>query len=75
MSASVLGHPHPSQTFILTTDASTVAILVELVQSTPDGVRPVAHFSRVLTKTERKYSTYDCELHRPLQFRSVVKDP
>ena len=99
MSAPVLAHPDPSQMFILTTDASTVGIGAELAQSTPNGVRPVAYFSRVLTKTERKYSTYDREFlaivmavrhfrhhligtrfivrtdHRPLQFRSVVKDP
>ena len=61
MSAPVLAHPDPSQMYVLTTDASIVGVGAELAQNTPDGLKPVAYFSRTLTKAERKYSTYDRE--------------
>ena len=58
---SVLTHPSTDREFILTTDASTVGIGAELAQETNDGRKPVAYFSRALSKAERKYSTYDRE--------------
>ena len=54
MSAPVLAHPNPSQMDVLTTEASTVRVGAELAQNTPDGLKPVAYFSRTLTKAERK---------------------
>ena len=45
-----------------TTDASSVGLGAELAQVTPENVvKPVAYFSRVLSKTERQHSTYDRE--------------
>jgi hypothetical protein len=61
-SAPVLAHPDPSRTFVLTTDASPVGIWAESAQNIPDGLKPVAYFSRTSTKTERRYSTYDREI-------------
>ena len=60
-SAPVLAHPLPDRPFVLTTDASSVGLRAELAQVTPGNVKPVAYFSRVLSKTERGYvySTYD----------------
>ena len=49
---SVLTHPSTDREFILTTDASTVGIGAELAQETNDGRRPVAYFSRALSKAE-----------------------
>ena len=61
-SAPVLAHPLPDRPFILTTDASSVGLGAELAQVTQGNVvKPVAYFSRVLSKTERRYSTYDRE--------------
>ena len=59
-SAPVLAHPLPDRPFVLTTDASSVGLGAELAQVTQGNVvKPVAYFSRVLSKTERRYSTYD----------------
>ena len=61
-SAPVLAHPLPDRPFVLTTDASSVGLGAELAQVTQGNVvKPVAYFSRVLSKTERRYSTYDRE--------------
>ena len=57
----VLTHPHVDRMFALTTDASTVGIGAELARETPAGLRPVYYFSRTLSKSERRYSTYDRE--------------
>ena len=59
--APILAHPVADQPFVLTTDAWTVGIGAELAQESPEGLRPVAYFSRVLSKTKRRYSTYDRE--------------
>ena len=42
---------------MLTTDASTVGTGAELAQEGPEGLKSVSYFNRVLSKTERKYST------------------
>ena len=61
ISNTVLSHPHPDRTYVLTADASMVGIEAELAQQTPEGIRPVAYFSKTLSKSERKYSVYDKE--------------
>ena len=50
-SAPVLAHPLPNRPFVLTIDASSVGLGAELAQGTA-GI----YFSRVLSKTERRYS-------------------
>ena len=56
-SAPVLAHPLRARPFVLTTDASSVGLGAELAQvTTGNFVKPVAYFSRVLSKTERRYS-------------------
>ena len=52
-SAPILTHPVANKPFVLTTDASTVGIGAELAQVSSEGLRPIACFSRVLSKTER----------------------
>ena len=54
-------HRHVDRIFVLTTDASTVGIGAELAQETPVWLRPVSYFSRTLSKSEKRYSTYDQE--------------
>ncbi len=61
ISNTVLSHPHPDRTYVLTTDASMVGIGVELAQQTTERIRPVAYFSKTLSKSKRKYSVYDKE--------------
>ncbi len=51
--ALILARPVADKPFVLTTDASTVGIGAELVQESSEGLRTIAHFSRVLSKTER----------------------
>ena len=59
-SVPVLPYPLPDRPFVLTTDASSVGLGAELAQVTPGNVvKSMAYFSRVLSKTERRYSTYD----------------
>ena len=54
----------PQLPFILQTDASSVAIGAVLLQFYADANRelPVAFYSRALSQTERRYSTYEKEL-------------
>ncbi len=59
--APTLAHPVADKPFVLTTDASTVGIGSELAPESSERLRPIAYFSRVLSKTERRYSTYDRE--------------
>ena len=55
-------HPEHSKPFIVHSDASQVAVGGALLQRGPENVlRPVAHYSRALSKRERKLSTYDRE--------------
>ena len=59
---SFLALPDRSQPFILYTDSSDFAVGAALHQ-TVDGIeRPIAFFSRSLTKPERNYPIYDKEL-------------
>lgn len=54
--------PAPNSTFMLITDASTTAIGAVLEQLEHDIWKPVGFFSRKLSDTETRYSTYDREL-------------
>jgi hypothetical protein len=60
-SAPCLAHPVLDRMFVLATDASAVGTGAELAQESNQGLKPVAYFSRALSKTERRYSTYDRE--------------
>ena len=54
--------PNPDNPFILTTDASTIAVGAELSQSDADGEYPVLWFSKALNSAQKNYSTYEREL-------------
>jgi hypothetical protein len=59
---SVLAYPNFELPFILTTDASKVAVAVILSQ-VQDGVeRPIAYSSRQLNKAEQAYSATEAEM-------------
>lgn len=61
-SAPLLRHPDPHKEFVVTTDASDVGIGGTLMQRDEQGaLSPIAYFSRVLSKSERAYSTFDRE--------------
>ena len=60
--ASLLIHPKPDAPVKLMTNVSDIAIGVVLQQYLNDTWCPLAYFSRKLTPTEQKYSTYDREL-------------
>ena len=54
---SSLGSPNAKDTFHIFTDASELAIGAAIHQNG----RPLAFYSRILTPTERRYSTFDRE--------------
>lgn len=58
----ILQYPDFSKEFILTTDASNVAIGAVLSQGTIPSDKPVAYASRTLNETETRYSTIEKEL-------------
>lgn len=60
--ATQASFPSPNSKLTLTTDASTTCIGAALEQMEDDVVRPVGFFSRKLSETEKRYSTYDREL-------------
>lgn len=60
--APLLQYPDYSKAFILTTDASNVAIGAVLSQGTVGNDKPVAYASRTLSDTESRYSTIEREL-------------
>ena len=60
--ATLLSFPAPNATLRLTTDASNIAVGAVLEQMTTEQPRPLAFFSRKLTKAETRYSTFDREL-------------
>ncbi|XP_057329925.1 uncharacterized protein LOC130670528 [Microplitis mediator] len=72
----VLQYPDQSQPFVVTTDASGIAIAGILSQGPIGKDRPVEYTSRVLNDNEQKYSTYEKEalaiLHSVSQFRSYL---
>jgi hypothetical protein len=58
----VLAYPNFVLPFILTTDASKVAVAAILSQLQNDVERPVAYASRQLNKAEQAYSTTEAEM-------------
>ena len=62
-SLALLVHPAENAPLALTTDASDTAIGAVLEQQESDGDwKPLGFFSRKMSPTEQKYSTYDREL-------------
>jgi RNase H-like domain found in reverse transcriptase/Reverse transcriptase (RNA-dependent DNA polymerase)/Integrase zinc binding domain len=57
----ILAYPDFSKPFILTTDASDVALGAVLSQIQDSLERPIAFASRTLNSTESRYSTYEKE--------------
>ena len=60
--AVLLHHPHPDAPTSLTVDASNSALGAQLEQKQGQSWVPLAFFSRKLSETEKKYSTFDREL-------------
>jgi transposase InsO family protein len=59
--APVLQMPDFSKDFVLSTDASDVAVSAVLQQRIEGGLAPIAFYSRLLSPSERRYSTYEKE--------------
>ena len=59
--APILIYPNLQETFILLTDASADCISGVLAQGNEKVHNPVAYYSRVLSRTEQGYSTYERE--------------
>lgn len=62
MNDPILTYPDFSKEFILTTDASNIAIGAVLSQGNVGHDKPICYASRTLTDTEQKYSTIEKEL-------------
>ena len=62
VSAPVLALPDFSRAFVMTTDASDVAVGATLSQVHDGGLKPVSYFSKKLQSAERNYSVSDREL-------------
>jgi len=60
--ATILSHPRSDAVYSLTTDASNFAVGAVLEQHFEGSCQPLAFFSRVITPTEQRYSTFDREL-------------
>lgn len=61
-SAATLSYPRPDTNLALMTDASNTCIGAVLQQYVDNAWQPLGYFSKKLTETEIKYSTYDREL-------------
>jgi len=62
MDATYLAFPSKSGPMTISADASNDAIGACLNQAQSEGVKPLCFFSRKLSATERRYSTFDKEL-------------
>lgn len=62
INAPILKYPDFTKEFILTTDASNIALGAVLSQGNPPNDNPIAYASRTLNETEQKYSTIEKEL-------------
>lgn len=62
INAPILKYPDFSKPFVLTTDASNIALGAVLSQGNPPNDQPIAYASRTLNETEQKYSTIEKEL-------------
>lgn len=61
-SVTALPHPIPNSNYQLVTDSSSYAIGAALHQIVDDKPVPIGFFSKKLTDTQKRYSTYDREL-------------
>lgn len=61
-SVPLLQYPDPTKPYILTTDASNVALGAVLSQGPIGSDKPIAYASRTLSDTEARYSTIEREL-------------
>jgi len=61
-SATMLGHPSATAQVSLAVDASSLHIGAVLQEKCKGGWRPLAFYSRKLSDTETRYSTFDREL-------------
>lgn len=59
---TLLNHFNKNSTLSIAVDASLVAVGAVLQQYSGDQLEPLAYFSRKLSSTEMKYSTFDREL-------------
>lgn len=62
VNAPLLQYPDPEKPYILTTDASNVALGAVLSQGPIGNDKPIAYASRTLSDTETRYSTIEREL-------------
>ena len=60
--ASFLSYPAPDVPTCLMTDASDTAVGAVLQQDIKDSWHPISFFSKKMTSTEKRYSTFDREL-------------
>ncbi|GFW01058.1 transposon Tf2-9 polyprotein [Trichonephila clavipes] len=60
--ATLLQHPIPGAQLSLWVDASNVAVGGSLMQLSNDQWEPLAFYSSKLNKSQKNWSTYDCEL-------------
>jgi len=60
--AALLSHPAEQAPLFIVTDASNTAIGAALEQDEQGQRKPIAFFSKKLSPTQQKYSTYDHEL-------------
>lgn len=60
--ATLLVHPRGDAKLLLRTDASNVAMGAVLEQCQEKGSKPLGFFSKKLSDTQQRYSTYDREL-------------
>lgn len=68
--AALLCHPKPNSQIVIHSDASDHAIGGSVNQLYQSNLQPLGFFSRKLTPTEKRYSTYDREL---LALYSTIK--
>lgn len=65
--ATLLAHPSPPAHLVLHVDASDTCVGAALNQATDDGYKPLGFFSKRLSDTKQRYSTYDRELEAIFQ--------
>lgn len=82
INSPILQYPDFSKPFVLTTDASNVAIGSVLSQGNPPNDKPISYASRTLNETEQRYSVierellsivWSCKVHRPYLFGNKFK--
>ena len=61
--APVLAHPDPSRPYILSTDASLIAVGAVLTQETDDGEKVIQYLSKKLSEGQQKWPTIEREAY------------